>query len=117
MENCGTTETLSSSSCDSSISSASKADFTSRRSDGDGLSRLVYSFSLLWVVFETSCSNFVIDSPVQIMIVSFLQILKESVEKCLPGAPRKAVELPAPAIWAMVSTIVVKGIIWIGVFR
>ena len=51
------------------------------------------------------------------MVVSFLQILQESVKKCLPGGPRKAVELPPPAIWAMVSTIVAKGIIWIGVYR
>ena len=51
------------------------------------------------------------------MVVSFLQILQESVKKCLPGGPRKAVELPPPAIFAMLSTIIAKGIIWIGVYR
>ncbi|MCJ1311668.1 hypothetical protein MMC25_005341 [Agyrium rufum] len=53
-----------------------------------------------------------------IMIVSFLQILQESGKKLLPSSgPKKAVELPPPAIFAMLSTVIVKGIVWIGCFR
>lgn len=51
------------------------------------------------------------------MVISFLQILKESVEKLMPGSPRKAEALPPTAIFAMLSTIIVKGIIWIGCAR
>lgn len=51
------------------------------------------------------------------MIVSFLQILQESVKKLLPGGEREAVPLPPMAIFAMLSTIIVKGIIWIGCAR
>lgn len=53
------------------------------------------------------------------MIVSFLQILQESVKKLLPGdgKSREAAPLPPAAIFAMVGTIVVKGIIWIGCAR
>lgn len=51
------------------------------------------------------------------MIVSFLQILQESVKKILPGSPREAKPLPPVAIFAMLSTIIVKGIIWIGCAR
>ena len=51
------------------------------------------------------------------MIVSFLQILQESVTKLLPGGPRSAATLPPTAISALVATIVVKGIIWIGCTR
>ncbi|KAF2854338.1 hypothetical protein T440DRAFT_486910 [Plenodomus tracheiphilus IPT5] len=49
-----------------------------------------------------------------IMVISFLQILQESVKKLLPGGEHKVAELPPAAIFAMVATIVVKGIIWIG---
>ncbi|KAG8533289.1 uncharacterized protein KY384_002072 [Bacidia gigantensis] len=50
-----------------------------------------------------------------IMIVSFLQILQESVSKLLPGpGPKVAAQLPPTAIGALVATVVVKGIIWIG---
>ncbi|KAK4697843.1 hypothetical protein P7C71_g287, partial [Lecanoromycetidae sp. Uapishka_2] len=49
-----------------------------------------------------------------IMIVSFLQILQESVRKLLPGGPRDAATLPAVAIAALAATIGVKGIIWFG---
>lgn len=52
-----------------------------------------------------------------IMIVSFLQILKESVTKLLPGGPREAAILPPVAIGALVATVVVKGTIWIGCIR
>ena len=48
------------------------------------------------------------------MIVSFLQILQESVTKLLPGHSREAATLPPTAIGALVATVVVKGIIWIG---
>ncbi|KAF2128586.1 hypothetical protein P153DRAFT_423771 [Dothidotthia symphoricarpi CBS 119687] len=52
-----------------------------------------------------------------LMIVSFMQILQESVQKLLPGAEHKAANLPPTAIFAMGATIVVKGIIWIGCAR
>ena len=52
-----------------------------------------------------------------IMIVSFLQILQESVTKLLPGGPREAATLPAVAIGALVATVGVKGIIWFGCIR
>jgi len=49
-----------------------------------------------------------------IMIVSFLQILQESVQKMLPSGDHKTAELPPAAIFSMVATIVVKGTIWFG---
>jgi len=49
-----------------------------------------------------------------IMVVSFLQILQESVTKLLPGEPRDAATLPAVAIAALAATMGVKGIIWFG---
>lgn len=52
-----------------------------------------------------------------IMIVSFLQILQESITKLLPGGPRDAATLPPVAIGALVATVVVKGIIWFGCIR
>ncbi|KAF2838338.1 hypothetical protein M501DRAFT_956775 [Patellaria atrata CBS 101060] len=52
-----------------------------------------------------------------IMIVSFVQILQESVTKLLPGGDRTTVKLPPIAIAAMASTVGVKGIIWIGCAR
>jgi len=48
-----------------------------------------------------------------IMVISFLQILQESVQKILPGGEKKAAELPIVAVGAMGATILVKGIIWI----
>lgn len=48
-----------------------------------------------------------------IMVISFLQILQESVQKLIP-LHGKAEELPAIAVGALVATIVVKGIIWFG---
>jgi divalent metal cation (Fe/Co/Zn/Cd) transporter len=52
-----------------------------------------------------------------IMVISFLQILQESVKKLLPGGEHKVADLPPAAIFAMVATIVVKGTIWIGCSR
>jgi cation diffusion facilitator family transporter len=52
-----------------------------------------------------------------IMVISFLQILKESVEKLMPGGSHKVAELPPAAIFAMAATIVVKGTIWFGCAR
>ena len=52
-----------------------------------------------------------------IMVISFLQILKESVEKLLPSGDHKVAELPPAAIFSMVATIVVKGTIWFGCAR
>ena len=52
-----------------------------------------------------------------IMIVSFLQILQESVAKLLPGGPRDAATLPPTAIGALVATVTVKGVIWFGCIR
>ncbi|CBY00964.1 similar to cation diffusion facilitator [Plenodomus lingam JN3] len=52
-----------------------------------------------------------------IMVISFLQILQESVKKLLPDGEHKVATLPPAAIFAMVATIVVKGIIWIGCAR
>lgn len=53
------------------------------------------------------------------MVISFLQILQESVEKLLPSSssPREAHELPMVAIGAMAGTVVLKGVIWIGCAR
>jgi cation diffusion facilitator family transporter len=52
-----------------------------------------------------------------IMVISFLQILKESVEKLLPSGSHKVAELPPAAVFSMVATIVVKGTIWFGCAR
>ncbi|OAL02552.1 hypothetical protein IQ06DRAFT_245103 [Phaeosphaeriaceae sp. SRC1lsM3a] len=52
-----------------------------------------------------------------IMVISFMQILKESVEKLLPSGSHEVAELPPAAIFAMVATIVVKGTIWFGCAR
>ena len=48
------------------------------------------------------------------MVISFLQILQESVTKLLPGGEKKAAELPLIAAGSMLATIIVKGIIWFG---
>ncbi|KAJ4366955.1 hypothetical protein N0V83_007485 [Neocucurbitaria cava] len=52
-----------------------------------------------------------------IMVISFLQILQESVKKLLPSGEHKVAELPPAAIFSMVATIVVKGTIWFGCAR
>ncbi|EMC96268.1 hypothetical protein BAUCODRAFT_33618 [Baudoinia panamericana UAMH 10762] len=48
-----------------------------------------------------------------IMVISFLQILQESVEKIIP-LHGKAEQLPPVAIGALLATVVIKGIIWFG---
>ncbi|KAF9632846.1 putative cation efflux family protein [Lasiodiplodia theobromae] len=48
-----------------------------------------------------------------IMIVSFVQVLQESIEKLIPGTG-KAEELPIIAVAAMAATIGLKGLIWFG---
>jgi hypothetical protein len=52
-----------------------------------------------------------------IMIISFLQILQESVRKLLSKGPHEAATLPPIAIGAMAATIGLKGIIWIGCIK
>lgn len=52
-----------------------------------------------------------------IIVISFLQILKESVEKLISKGPHEAVTLPPMAIGAMAGTIALKGLIWIGCAR
>lgn len=50
-----------------------------------------------------------------VMIISFLQILQESVTKLykgVSGTPTEAANLPPMAIGAMAATVVVKGVIW-----
>ncbi|KAK7534977.1 uncharacterized protein J3D65DRAFT_629619 [Phyllosticta citribraziliensis] len=49
-----------------------------------------------------------------IMIVSFIQVLQESVEKLMGDGPKEAVQLPTIAIAAMASTVGLKGLIWFG---
>ncbi|KAK3492176.1 uncharacterized protein B0T23DRAFT_135772 [Neurospora hispaniola] len=46
-----------------------------------------------------------------IMVVSFLQILQESVKKLLPGGDRDVAPLPPVAIGAMAANAIIKGII------
>ena len=52
-----------------------------------------------------------------IMVISFAQILQESVEKLLPKGDHAIASLPATAIAAMAGTVIVKGIIGIGCYR
>ena len=55
-----------------------------------------------------------------IMIISFVQILQESVTKLyegITGTPTEAATLPPVAIAAMAATVIVKGIIWFGCIR
>lgn len=51
------------------------------------------------------------------MILSFAQILQESVEKLLPAGDHSIVDLGALAMSAMIATIVLKGAIWFGCKR
>ena len=51
------------------------------------------------------------------MVVSFIQILQESVTKLLPGGEKKAEELPLIAIGAMLGTVGLKGVIGLGCMR
>ena len=50
-----------------------------------------------------------------IMVVSFIQVLKESIEKLSDA--KSATNLPPLAIGALAGTVVLKGIIWIGCAR
>ncbi|KAF1994219.1 hypothetical protein P154DRAFT_448164 [Amniculicola lignicola CBS 123094] len=52
-----------------------------------------------------------------IMVISFLEVLQESVQKLLPSGKHDTATLPAAAIASMVATIVVKGTIWFGCIR
>ena len=52
-----------------------------------------------------------------IMIVSFLQVLHESVNRLLPNGNHETTQLPMVAIIGMGATIVVKGFIWVGCAR
>lgn len=52
-----------------------------------------------------------------IMIISFLQILQESVQKLTWKGPHEATALPPVAIGALAATIGLKGIIWFGCIR
>lgn len=51
-----------------------------------------------------------------IMVISFLQILQESVEKIMP-LKGEATALPLIAVGALLATVIVKGIIWFGCIR
>ena len=52
-----------------------------------------------------------------IMVISFLQILQESVKRLLPDGDHSMAHLPALAIGSMAGTVVVKGIIGLGCMR
>jgi hypothetical protein len=52
-----------------------------------------------------------------IMIISFVQILKESAEKLMSKGPHEAMALPPIAIGALAGTIGLKGFIWFGCIR
>lgn len=51
------------------------------------------------------------------MILSFAQILQESVEKLMPSGDHTTVNLGVLAMAAMIATIVIKGVIWFGCIR
>lgn len=51
-----------------------------------------------------------------IMVISFLQILQESVEKIIP-LKGEATALPLIAVGALLGTVVIKGIIWFGCIK
>ncbi|MCJ1378312.1 hypothetical protein MMC17_001409 [Xylographa soralifera] len=55
-----------------------------------------------------------------IMVISFLQVLKESVQKIIDGVSggdQEAAELPLIAVGAMAGTVILKGIIWFACIR
>jgi divalent metal cation (Fe/Co/Zn/Cd) transporter len=52
-----------------------------------------------------------------IMIVSFIQILQESVKKLMAKGPHEATQLPPIAIAALAATIGLKGFLWFGCIR
>ena len=56
----------------------------------------------------------------KIMVISFLQVLKESVQKIIEGVSegdQEAAELPLIAVGAMAGTVILKGIIWFACIR
>jgi divalent metal cation (Fe/Co/Zn/Cd) transporter len=52
-----------------------------------------------------------------IMIISFIQILQESVHKVMAKGPHEATQLPPVAVAALAATIGLKGILWFGCIR
>ncbi|EXJ64792.1 hypothetical protein A1O7_01130 [Cladophialophora yegresii CBS 114405] len=52
-----------------------------------------------------------------IMVISFIQILQESVEKLLPNGDHSIATLPALAIASMAGTVGIKGLIGLGCLR
>lgn len=52
-----------------------------------------------------------------IMVISFLQILQESIQKLLPSGDHEIATLPAVAIASMAATVCIKGLIGIGCWR
>lgn len=52
-----------------------------------------------------------------IMIISFIQILQESVQKLMSKGPHEATQLPPVAIGALAATIGLKGLIGLGCMR
>lgn len=52
-----------------------------------------------------------------IMVISFLQILQESVQKLLPKGDHSIATLPALAIASMAGTVAIKGVIGLGCMR
>lgn len=52
-----------------------------------------------------------------IMVISFFQILQESIQKLLPSGDHEIATLPAVAIGAMAGTVVLKGLIGLGCIR
>lgn len=52
-----------------------------------------------------------------VMVISFAQILQESVQKLLPGGNHKIASLPTVAIASMAATVGLKGLIGLGCMR
>jgi cation diffusion facilitator family transporter len=52
-----------------------------------------------------------------IMVISFVQILQESIQKLLPDGDHQVASLPAVAIGAMAGTVGLKGLIGLGCMR
>ncbi|KAK7955188.1 hypothetical protein PG996_015998 [Apiospora saccharicola] len=49
-----------------------------------------------------------------VMVISFMQVAKESIDKITPHLPTEATSLPMVAIGSMAATIGLKGVIWFG---
>lgn len=52
-----------------------------------------------------------------LMVVSFVQILQESVNKLLPSGDHATMNLPPVAIGAMAGNVVIKGLVGLAYFR